>query len=56
MVVFQLKPDQSDAEEGWSGGVLRGKEGWFPSAYVEVCPEDEASAFTNSYTPTENAQ
>lgn len=33
-----MKPDQSDAEEGWLGGEINGKEGWFPAAYAEEIP------------------
>ena len=33
-----MKPDQSDAEEGWMGGQVNGNEGWFPQAYAEEVP------------------
>ena len=47
MPTLQVKPDQSDAEEGWLGGQVNGNEGWFPAAYAE---EDK------SWTPVSNQQ
>ena len=48
-----MKPDQSDAEEGWLGAKFGDKEGWFPAAYAEELPADDhvaSSAVTSAAT------
>jgi hypothetical protein len=51
-VFVQVPDDQTGAEEGWIGGEMNGKKGWFPRDYVEKLPEtqsSQANAFGNAF-------
>lgn len=41
----QVPEDQTGAEDGWMGGEMNGKKGWFPKDYVEKLPEEQSSHF-----------
>ncbi|XP_061176343.1 intersectin-1-like isoform X2 [Saccostrea echinata] len=43
--IVWVPEDQTGAEEGWLGGEMNGKKGWFPKDYVEKLPEEQSSQF-----------
>ncbi|XP_056016290.1 intersectin-1-like isoform X4 [Ostrea edulis] len=43
--IVWVPEDQTGAEEGWIGGEMNGKKGWFPRDYVEKLPDTQSSQF-----------
>ncbi|XP_078322482.1 intersectin-1-like isoform X4 [Crassostrea virginica] len=43
--IVWVPEDQTGAEDGWMGGEMNGKKGWFPKDYVEKLPEEQSSHF-----------
>lgn len=43
--IVWVPEDQTGAEDGWMGGEIDGRKGWFPKDYVEKLPEEQSSQF-----------